>query len=305
MPRRDHRNLKLLVVGTWLIFSLSLATWWIVFGLDQLGRINGLAGQQAGEIAKHQKMLMWEGGVFLFLLLLGGTALGYFVYQETRRFRQINEFFATFSHELKTSIASLRLQAESLQEDFQNPHQTFDEHHRKLLNRLLKDSVRLELQLENSLFLANVADQKLFVERLSLARIVESLKPQWPSLKIEVKRDQIVQGDRRAIESIFKNLIQNSSIHGKASQIVVTSKLDGEGVRLDFEDDGIGFEGNQQDLGKLFARHNPTSGSGVGLYLSQQLMKKMGGDLQFRPAGKGFATRLRFQAGTGEATVDL
>lgn len=295
MQKRDHRYLKLFVVGTWLVFSLSLATWWIMFGLNQLDRINALDIKQASEIARYQKMLMWEGGVLLFLLLSGGTALGYFVYQETKRFRQINEFFATFSHELKTSIASMRLQAESLQEDFENPEQSFDEHHRKLLSRLLKDSVRLELQLENSLFLANISEQKLFVERLSLARVVESLKPQWPSLKIDVINDQIVQGDRRAIESIFKNLIQNSAIHGRASQIVVTPKLDGEGVRLDFEDDGVGFAGDQRDLGKLFSRHNPTSGSGVGLYLSQQLMKKMGGELQFRSADKGFATRLRFQ----------
>jgi signal transduction histidine kinase len=295
MQKRDHRYLKLFIVGAWLVFSLSLATWWIVFGLNQLDRINALDIKQGSEIARHQKMLMWEGGVLLFLLLSGGSALGYFVYQETKRFRQINEFFATFSHELKTSIASLRLQAESLQEDFENPNQSFDEHHRKLLNRLLKDSVRLELQLENSLFLANISEQKLFVERLSLARIVESLKPQWPSLKIEIKNDQIVRGDRRAIESIFKNLIQNAAIHGRASQILVTPKLDGEGVRLDFEDDGVGFSGDKKDLGKLFSRHNPTSGSGVGLYLSQQLMKKMGGELQFRVADKGFATRLRFQ----------
>ena len=53
-----------------------------------------------------------------------------------------------FTHDLKTALASLQLQAESLQEDWpdaaSNPN----------LARLLEDTVRLGVQLENSLFFA-------------------------------------------------------------------------------------------------------------------------------------------------------
>ncbi len=295
MVKRDRRSIKLMVVGVWLAFSVSLASWWIIFGLRQLDRIASL-GTQAAELGGFQKMLMWEGGVLILLLIGGGCALAYYVYQENKRFRQVNEFFATFSHELKTSIASMRLQAESLQEDFAlSKDQKFDQHHANLLDRLLKDSVRLELQLENSLFLANIADQQLFVERLPLSRVVESLRPQWPQIKLDLKSDANIKADRRAVESVLKNLIQNSAIHGRAKQIVIESTPGNGNINVVLNDDGVGFAGKVNGLGRLFGRHNSTSGSGVGLYLSKQLMKKMGGNMSFKKSPMGFRTELTFQ----------
>jgi len=298
MVKRDRRSIKLIVVGAWLAFSLSLASWWIVFGLRQLERIGELETQQASELARPQKMLMWEGGVLLLLLVSGGSALGYFVYLENKRFRQVNEFFATFSHELKTPIASLRLQAESLQEDFlQDPNQKFEEHHRKLLDRLLKDSVRLELQLENSLFLANISEHQLFLEQLPLSRVLESLKPQWPQMDIQLTGDCNIKADRRAVESILKNIIQNSAIHGRAKHVVINPVRQDGIIRVQVEDDGVGFSGSTKTLGRLFSRQNSTSGSGVGLFLAKQLMKKMDGDLNFVKSSHGFSTELRFHEG--------
>jgi signal transduction histidine kinase len=298
MAKRMARTLKFFIVGFWLVFSLSLAGWWMIFGLRQLDRIASLESQQAGELARHQKMLMWEGGALLLLLLSGGGALGYYIYLENKRFRQVNEFFATFSHELKTSIASLRLQAESLQEDFlPNTGKTFDEHHVKLLDRLLKDSVRLELQLENSLFLAN-ADTQLFVEKTRLSRLVEGLRTQWPQLSLDLRSEVFVQADRRAVESVLKNLVQNSVVHGKATRVTLDPRVEGGLVKITLRDNGVGFGGDRRRLGTLFRRHNTASGSGVGLYLTRHLMDKMGGHIDFvENPGGGFAAELTFLGG--------
>ena len=90
-------------------------------------------------------MLVWEGVMLVGMLMAGGVALLVAIRPEQRRRRDLRAFFMAFTHDLKTSLASLRLQAESLREDLPeaagNPN----------LQRLLKDSVRLQLQLENAL----------------------------------------------------------------------------------------------------------------------------------------------------------
>jgi len=55
--------------------------------------------------------------------------------------RRWKDFFAAFTHDAKTALASLRLQAESLREDFAGAEPS------PLLDRLLSDTLRLQLQL--------------------------------------------------------------------------------------------------------------------------------------------------------------
>jgi len=69
---------------------------------------------------------------------------------------------------------------ESLQEDLANTE------HSRLMERLAGDAGRLELQLENALFLASVSDSKqLHLENLDLHEISLMLKSQWRSLKFK------------------------------------------------------------------------------------------------------------------------
>ena len=98
------------------------------------------------------------------------------------RSEQIKVFFAAFTHDLKTSLASLRLQAESLQEDLK------DSEHRRLTQRLVKDTVRLELQLENSLYIAGPKVKPIHLEQLLLKDVLESISHHWPDMAIELKQ---------------------------------------------------------------------------------------------------------------------
>ncbi len=52
-------------------------------------------------------------------------------------------------------------------------------------------------------------------------------------------------------------------------------------------DNGCGFQGDSSQLGKLFVRHARSSGSGVGLYIARQLLKRMNGAISFRSANAG------------------
>jgi signal transduction histidine kinase len=206
----------------------------------------------------------------------------------------VEEFFAAFTHDAKTALASLRLQAESLQEDFAvapNP----------LLDRLLRDTLRLQLQLENSLFLVNLTRGKFFLEPISLSSCIDNLSRHWPDLTIRQNGEATVIADARALESVLTNLIQNAITHGQATAIDIAAIQDRAGrASVRVADNGRGFAGDYKQLGQLFVRHARGSGSGVGLYIVRQLIKRMNGHIEFaKSADAGFVAQFSLPAALG------
>src|SRR5207245_10326264 len=74
--KRDR--IKILLVALWVAFTVTLAGWWLVFGLRQLDRLSQLHVEQANQLHQHYQMLMWEGGVLIASLIGGGLALYYY-----------------------------------------------------------------------------------------------------------------------------------------------------------------------------------------------------------------------------------
>ena len=119
----------------------------------------------------------------------------------------------SFTHDLKTSLASLQLQAESLQEDLPeaaaNPN----------LDRLLKDARRLQLQLENSLYFAqptaacSSSRRRPCARRARRGRLARAARPH--------RRRRRVLADERAVDSVMRNLLQNAFVHGAAREVTV------------------------------------------------------------------------------------
>src|SRR5881392_2942939 len=118
MRERKRSRITIALVALWVFFTVTLAGWWLIFGLRQLDLINQSNLENASQLNRHYQMLMWEGGILIASLIGGGLALFYFAKREQRRHAQVEEFFAAFTHDAKTALASLRLQAESLREDF-------------------------------------------------------------------------------------------------------------------------------------------------------------------------------------------
>jgi signal transduction histidine kinase len=264
----------------WVLLTVSLASWWMVFGLEQAREIRALGDPQAARLERVQRMLVWEGISFIGLLIAGGAALVVSVRREQTRQRAVEAFFMAFTHDLKTALASLQLQAESLSEDLPeaaaNPN----------MARLLKDTLRLGVQLENSLYFAQ-PEGHLLVEPVSIARFIERTAADWPDLRVQVEGDETVLADARALESVWRNLLQNALIHGGATAVTVRieARVDGRAT-ITAIDNGRGAPARVvQMLGAPFTRPAPTSGTGVGLFVSQQLARRMNGELRFGAAG--------------------
>src|SRR5437879_7320525 len=209
---RKRSRLVIGLVALWVIFTVTLAGWWLVFGLRQLDLIKQSNIEAGNQLQRHYQMLMWEGGILIASLIGGGLALFYYARREQKRHAQVEEFFAAFTHDAKTALASLRLQAESLREDFAGDEPN------PLLDRLLSDTLRLQLQLENSLFLVNLPRGQFFLQPIRLSDRVEALRLHWPNVVITQTGDGVVMADARALESVLTNLVQTAGIHGHATQ---------------------------------------------------------------------------------------
>jgi len=259
----------------WLVFTVALASWWLIFGLSQARQLGDLEGPEAAQLGRVTRMLILEGVMLVAMLVAGGVALLVAIRLEQRRRRDLRAFFMAFTHDLKTSLASLRLQAEILREDLPqaagNPN----------LQRMLKDAVRLELQLENALFFTQT-DGAVFLEPIRVGALVDQLRDDWPELQIEVTGDQRVRADRRALESILRNLMQNAVVHGRARTMTIALTREASGaIEILLADDGVGAQVDvSMALDRPFERRTPTSGSGVGLFVCRGLLHQMQGRIQ-------------------------
>jgi signal transduction histidine kinase len=270
----------------WMAFTIALASWWLIFGLSQARQLAALEGPEAAQIARVTRMLVLEGVILVGMLIGGGVALLAAIRLEQRRRRDLRSFYMAFTHDLKTSLASLRLQAEALREDLpaaaENPN----------LRRMLKDSVRLQLQLENALALATT-DGAIFIEAIDLRNLIDYLRDDFPELTIDVSGDGRVRADRRALESVLRNLLQNAVVHGHASRVSLQMNRRPSGVEILISDDGTGASGDlSMALDRPFVRPSTTSGSGVGLYVCGRLLSQMHGRIQLRRGAPGFSVAI-------------
>ena len=289
---------KYALVAIWLLNTLALAGWLYIFSFRQTQQIAEIRNETVAQAAAYHRMLVGESLVLSLCLLGGGFFLGYYIYLDAKRSKKVRSFFLTFSHELKTPLSSLQLQTESLLEDLG------DSEHKEVIDRLVADTNRLSLHLENSLSLAEGADRKLFVEDLSVAEVVSSLKHYWPNLHIQLSGNATVSADRRSFESILKNLIENALNHGEATTVnIKLRKQEDNSIDIHINDNGSGFSGDYKTLGKLLERQGTTSGSGIGLHLVSELTRLSGGKVLFPKTSSGFDVHLLLPGGRNEATI--
>jgi signal transduction histidine kinase len=283
----------------WLGLSISLGGWWFYHGLDQANRGLELARQsevdskKAEEVwTKETNMIRSEGIFFLFILSFGGITLIYLNFQDEYRKRILEKFFSTVSHEMKTPLTRLQIQIESLIEDSQ------DSKVQKVLQKLIKEKTNIQSQMEKAFYVAALMrGENLFFEKTPIANIFDELRKDFPGLEIHTDPSLLTQSlnvDKKALDSILRNLLENSIKHGDAEEIMIKIKPLGNMVQIDLIDDGKGFNGDPKDLGKPYIRLSQNSGTGLGIYIVSKLTKKMNGKFQIIPAENGFHAQIQF-----------
>ncbi|MCC2679593.1 MAG: signal-transducing histidine kinase [Pseudobdellovibrio sp.] len=277
-------KIKLGLSLIWFLFTFSLVVWWWIFSLRQLDLLADVLDPV--KFGSMKRMLVGEGAVLVTVVFIGGLGLVLLTYREQNRNITLRNFFANFSHDLKTSLTRLRLRTEVLAEKSSSSE----------LQYLLAEAQRLDLQLENSLWMAKSDSQKLLQEKIQLSTVVSSLRVEWPDLEVVIHKDVKVLADAQALKSVLRNLFQNSWLHGEANKIEIKPQSAGNAWRIDVIDNGKGFKGAAAELGTGLLRSERSTSNGIGLYLTRDLVKRMKGSLNFRNLDKGFAAELTLPA---------
>ncbi len=216
---------------------------------------------------------------------------------------QKDAFLSQVSHELRTPMTSIRSFAEILR-DSENVETAqrarfssiiHDESQR--LTRLLDDILDLSF-LENGQVMLNL-------EEVHLAHILDRALATTETLLAErnvtIVRDReaeltLIETDFDRLTQVFINLISNAIRHGCANGGAIEIKVarQADEVHVDVSDNGPGVPADKVDLMfEKFARLSAkaTAGSaGLGLPISRQIMRNLGGTLDYlqRPSGSTF-----------------
>jgi PAS domain S-box-containing protein len=214
------------------------------------------------------------------------------------------EFIATVSHELRTPLAAIYGSAQTLlREDIK----LGEAGQKRLLDVIAQESERLSRIADDILF-ANKLDSGQFVlgekkvDLRALARdVVDEMRACFASredISIDLSVPHALQsivGDSDKLRQVLINLIDNAvkySPEGGRVEISVEAR-DG-GIRIAVQDEGIGIAPLEQRriFGKFYrvdpALTRGVGGTGLGLYICRELVRRMEGRLSVSSEeGKG------------------
>jgi signal transduction histidine kinase len=269
----------------WVVMLLGLGSWWLFLVFKLHTTLSSLNLPELGSQKRFLNMMKWEGSFFFIFLVLLGTSLFIMYFRDMRKSKSMQAFFSSLSHELKTPLASMRLQAEVIKDLIEDETHSHDQLS-SLTKRLIEDTYKLESELEKSLQLSRIEqDGKMSLAPVSLERFLrrQEQKLQAPiKVELDIASDaQEVLADELSLNMIFRNLFENTIRHNKeSSKISISAKRNGPFVEVIYDDFGQKFQGNLENLGELFYKFNSSKGSGIGLYLIKNTMRKMQGSFE-------------------------
>jgi signal transduction histidine kinase len=120
------------------------------------------------------------------------------------------------------------------------------------------------------------------VELITAAADAVGLQP--PQLRLAVGEDvDAVLVNAQGLRRILTNLLENASRHGRGAPVDVTCSRDGNELTVSVLDRGPGVP--EESLGELTAKFVSVGGqrgtAGLGLWIVQQIIEAMGGQLMF------------------------
>jgi len=318
MQSTKTKSKPLLLFYILVIYVFIQFAWW-TYSMFQLNNeivllkneLNLLKGESAEQIIikgnelndklhKRWLMISSEGAVFVALLLLG-------IYQIRKTFKKEKElavqqknFLLSVTHELKSPIASTRLQLETLL-----LREIEKERQKEILKNAIQDTDRLNNLVENIL-LASKIDSEYFTlhpEEINLSNyLTENLNQtikifNYPQkIILDIQPDIYLKIDKTTFPSIIINLLENAVKYSpKESVITIKLKNESNQIKLSVIDEGQGISDiEKKNIFKKFYRvgneeTRSAKGTGLGLYIVQFLVEKHNGAISVKnnlPAGR-------------------
>lgn len=252
----------------------------------------------------HQRwvMILGEGIVFAGILFLGIVQVRKTFKKETELAQQQQNFLLSVTHELKSPIASTKLQLQTL-----HKRELDREKQKEIISDAINDMERLNNLVENILLAAKI-DNNVFAlhkEKYNLSEyITEGMNQTLRTVNcrqkivLNIDPDIYLTIDRTTFPSIIINLFENAVKYSPSdTTITISLKKQNQKIIISVADEGTGVSEKEKTLifQKFYRIGNEntrkTKGTGLGLYIVDYLVKQHGGAISVKnntPKGSVF-----------------
>lgn len=195
------------------------------------------------------------------------------------------ELLANVSHDLKTPLTMIKAYAEMVRDVTYKD----DTKRTKDLNIIIEETDRLNVLVNDILELSKIQSgtQKLTTEQFDLEKFVKNIIKRYDIMsenkkykfKVSINKNIIVSADRKRIEQVMYNLINNAINYTGDDKKIIISALELENtVRIEVKDTGKGID--KEELENIWDKYYKIDkthsreqvGSGVGLSIVKNIL---------------------------------
>lgn len=221
-----------------------------------------------------------EGITFVFVTLVGAV----FVYRSVRKqfllSKQQQNFMMAVTHELKTPIAVVNLNLETLQK-----RKLDEEKQQRIINSTLQEADRLNDLITNILVTSQLESNYVpDKENINFSELVDkcvhdfSMRHQNKTIKKNIEENIFVNGERLLLQLLINNLLDNAMKYSpKEKMIAIELNKQQSKIILRIIDEGSGISDDEKKkvFEKFYRSGNEdvrkTKGTGLGLYLCRRI----------------------------------
>jgi signal transduction histidine kinase len=278
--------------------------WWAWSLVNKDGELQQLQQQLLGEgvlpvVPLEQpghtfRMVVGEGAVFILLLLLALWITFRSVRHELELARQQRDFLLAANHELRTPLAALKLQLQTMGRSGLADQQRADLGASALgeVDRLaaLTEKILMATRLDEAGSLLQITAFNAAAVLREASALATRTYASGHEVQLTGPADLIMKADEVAFRSVVGNLLENASKYAPAgTPIRVSLRSDHGAVALEVSDEGPGVpEEERTAIFRKFHRVGAeetrgTKGTGLGLYIVKRIMEAHGGRIEYRP----------------------
>ncbi len=270
-----------------IVLLVALAVGWIIVTARSA---------LAGEAPALYWTLLAVGTTVVVLLLVGVVVYLLLSIKSVRLTQRQSNFIDSVTHELKSPIASLKLYLQTL-----SRHRITDEQAAKFHHSMLEDLERLDTLINHLLDAARIDREpaESGLEEVDLALLLGSIAEtsrqnfRVGEASVELRLEPVkITGRSADLEMIFRNLIDNALKYSSPQPKVEVDLSAANGrVIARISDNGPGIPINLRR--KIFGRfvrlgselERKQAGTGLGLFIVRQLVRRMRGKITVRGRG--------------------